>query len=283
MAPLPTIAAGIALSLIASAEAFSPASTTHRHHVTCSSSSWYTTSSSPITTIVSPLQMSEGENTEDTTTTVEDSAEGEQPVEEEEEPKLDPEVVALKEQITSLESDLKAKKTQLNSLKEMADKYSAAGYARQVASVENNKRLRGANMADNKSAARASVLQSFLPVLDELEVIGTKYQGNSFASTLDSGLRSELQTSLNELNVQEYNVEVGDAIDVGRVVVVNEEYSEEHAKGTVIAALKSGLEISGNVVRPVEVVGSLGSESAAAEEGGDGEGDDEAGGAEAAE
>ena len=282
MAPLPTIAAGIALSLFASVDAFSPASTTHRHHVTCSSSSWYKTSSSPIT-IMSPLQMSDEENTEDTTTAVEDSAE-EQPVEEEEEePKLDPEVVALKEQITSLESDLKAKKTQLNSLKEMADKYSAAGYARQVASLENNKRLRGANMADNKSAARASVLQSFLPVLDELDVIGTKYQGNSFASTLDSGLRSELKTSLNELNVQEYNVEVGDTIDVGRVVVVNEEYSEEHPKGTVIAALKSGLEISGNVVRPVEVVGSLGSESAAAEEGEDGEGGDETGDAEAEE
>ena len=279
MAPLPTIAAGIALSLFASVDAFSPASTTHRHHVTCSSSSWYKTSSSPIT-VMSPLQMSDEENTEDTTTAVEDSAE-EQPVEEEEEPKLDPEVVALKEQITSLESDLKAKKTQLNSLKEMADKYSATGYARQVASLENNKRLRGANMADNKSAARASVLQSFLPVLDELDVIGDKYQGNSFASTLDSGLRSELQTSMNELNVQEYNVEVGDTIDVGRVVVVNEEYSEEHPKGTIIAALKSGLEISGNVVRPVEVVGSLGSESA--EEGEDGEGGDEAGDAEAEE
>jgi len=150
----------------------------------------------------------------------------------------------------------------------MADKYSSAGYAREVAKGQNNKRLRSANMGNNKMAARASVLQTFLPVLDELDVVGTKYEGNAFASTLDSGLRSELKTSLADLGVTEFNVEVGDNIDSGRVVAIEEVYSDEAKKGTVISVLKSGLEISGNVVRPAEVVGSLGSESdaAAAEE-----------------
>lgn len=201
--------------------------------------------------------MSDEEAAEETTATADADAE---------EPPLDPEVVALKESITNLESDLKAKKTQLNNLKEMADKYSSTGYARQVALVENNKRLRGANMADNKSAARASVLQSFLPAINELDLVGQRYEGNAFAKTLDAGLRSEFGNALGDLGVAEYNVESGASMDVGRVVAVEEVYSEEFGKGTVIQAVKSGLEISGNVVRPAEVVGSLGSESAAAEE-----------------
>lgn len=205
--------------------------------------------------------MSDEEAAAEDTTATADAAAEEKP----EEPPLDPEVVELKESITNLESDLKAKKTQLNNLKEMAEKYSSTGYARQVALVENNKRMRGANMADNKSAARATVLQSFLPVLEELDVVGQRYEGNAFAKTLDAGLRSELDNALGELGVSEYAVESGQAMDVGRVVAVEEEYSEEFAKGTVIRAVKSGLEISGNVVRPAEVVGSLGSESAEAE------------------
>ena len=185
-------------------------------------------------------------------------------------------VKELKESIASLESSLKAKKTQLSNLKDMADKYSSAGYARQVALVENNKRMRGANVADNTSANRASVLQSFLPVLDELEKLGQQYASNGFAKTLNSGLRSELDKALNELGVTEYMAESGQTIMgsnnntnnnvAGRVVAVEEEYSEEYAKGTVIRPLKSGLEIKGNVIRPAEVVGSLGQESSSTEE-----------------
>lgn len=201
--------------------------------------------------------MSEEENADESTATVEDAV-AEQP----EKPKLDPEIVALKESITSLESDLRAKKSQLSNLKEKADKYSSTGYARQVALVENNKRMRGASNSDTKSAARATVMQSFLPVLEELDAVGAKYAGNAFAKTFDAGLRSEFENSLGELGVAEYVVEIGQTMDVGRVVAVEEEHSEYFAKGTVIRVLKSGLEISGNVVRPVEVVGSLGKGSA---------------------
>ena len=259
-------AASIVLTLIASnsavvVDAFSPAYISHnrQQHNICTKSI-ICTPPPPIT----QLQMSEGEESsaDDTTATAEGVGEEEEPVVEEK--VLDPEVVALKEQITSLESDLSAKKSNLNNLKEMADKYSSAGYAREVAKGQNNKRLRSANMGNNKMAARASVLQTFLPVLDELDIVGKKYEGNSFASTLDSGLRSELQTSLNDLGATEFNAEVGDTIDSGRVVAIEEVYSDEAKKGTVISVLKSGLEISGNVVRPAEVVGSLGSESDAA-------------------
>lgn len=181
------------------------------------------------------------------------------PVEEEAEPALDPEVVALKESISSLESDLKAKKTQLRSLDDMVDKYSKGGFARQVALVENNKRTRGSNMADSKMATRATVIQEFLPVLDELDAASKLYAANDFGKTFDA-LRVEFDTELAGLGVTGYDVESGQKIDVGRVVAVEEEYSDQFAEGTVISALKKGLEISGNVIRPAEAVGSLGKE-----------------------
>jgi len=121
-------------------------------------------------------------------------------------------------------------------------------------------------MADSKSVARASVLQSFLPALDEMDVIGAKYEGNAFAGTLQSGLTMEFQNNLQELGVSEFGVESGDDVVMGRVVAVEEQFSEEFGKGTVITSLKSGLEIQGNIVRPAECVASLGSEAAAAEE-----------------
>jgi molecular chaperone GrpE (heat shock protein) len=208
---------------------------------------------------------------EDSVTTDADGTDQEQPPsskKSKEAKKEDKLVKELKETIASLESSLKAKKTTLSNLRDDADKYSSAGYARQVALVENNKRMRGANNADNKSASRASILQSFLPVYDELETLGTTYASNSFAKTLNSGLRSEFDKALNELGVSEYAVESGQSISsaMGRVVAVDEEYSEEYDKGMIIRPLKSGLEIKGNVIRPAEVVGSLGRESAEEEQ-----------------
>jgi molecular chaperone GrpE (heat shock protein) len=198
------------------------------------------------------------DNNNEATLSSEEEGEGEDA------PKEDPAVTELKETISKLEATLKSKRSDLNNLKDMADKYSQSGYARQVAQVENNKRMRGANMADSKDAARATVLQSFLPVLDEMDAIAAKYEGNAFAGTLQSGLTSEFQNTLNEMGVAEYVVASGDDVVMGRVVAIEEEYSEEFGKGTVITPLKSGLEIQGNIVRPAECVASLGSEEAAA-------------------
>ena len=178
------------------------------------------------------------------------------------EPELDREIVELKESIASLESDLKVKKYQLEDFQIKADKFSSAGYAREVARGVNNKRTRGANNSDTKSAARAVVMQSFLPVLEELDAAGAQYQGVAFAKTFDAGIRSEFEKALNGLGVTEYTFESGQSVDTGRVVAVEEAYSEEFSKGAVIRVVKSGLEISGNVVRPAEVFVSLGSESA---------------------
>jgi len=177
----------------------------------------------------------------------------------------DPEVVELNEKISKLESEIRRKKGQLTDLKEISEKYSQAGYVRQVALVENNKRRRGASMSDSKFAARASVIQSFLPVLDELDMLGSKYKGNSFASTLGA-LGTGFRSSLQELGVTEYTVEVGSKLDVERVLAIEEEHSDEFSAGTVISPVKLGLEIQGNVIRPAECVVSLGCEKSAEKE-----------------
>lgn len=191
----------------------------------------------------------------DTETSEEPSAESnEAPAQEE-----DPAITELKATIAKLESEVKTKKSSIQALQDAADRYTKAGYARQVALVENNKRMRGANMADNKDAARASVVETFLPVLDDLDVVGAKYEGDEFARTLGA-LRSEFMNSLRELGVTEYAANTGDVVDGGRVVAVAEEHSEECAKGSVISSVKPGFEIHGNIVRPAECVASLGSE-----------------------
>jgi molecular chaperone GrpE (heat shock protein) len=93
----------------------------------------------------------------DTETSEEPSAESnEAPTQEE-----DPAITELKATIAKLESEVKTKKSSIQALQDAADRYTKAGYARQVALVENNKRMRGANMADNKDAARASVVETF--------------------------------------------------------------------------------------------------------------------------
>jgi molecular chaperone GrpE (heat shock protein) len=283
MAPFIIAAVGIAIALLSSSlsvaiDAFtSPVVSIAVGRRVASTSSWRQRDFAPII-IVRQLSGEEAVAAGDdsTGTTVEDSeapiiiTEGENstessPEEEEEEEARKEEIDELKSSIASLESSLRAKKYQLSTIKEQIDKYSAGGYARQVASVENAKRIRGAGMADDKSAARATVLTSFLPAFDELDILESKYGTNTFAGTLDSGLRSELESSMKELGVSAYIVEPGQSIlDVGRIIAVEQEYSTDYARGTVIRMVKAGLEISGNVIRPVEVVGSLGREEDAA-------------------
>jgi len=179
-----------------------------------------------------------------------------------EEKPVDSEEEGLKNVITMLESQLKGKRGELSDTKDLAEKYSKSGYIRQVALVENRKRVRGSNMADGKSTARANVVRAFVPILDELENLGSKYEGNSFASSLGA-LKGGMENAFREVDVTEYVAEVGSKVDGVRVVAGTEEFSEDVAKGVVISVSKAGLEIQGNVVRPSSCVASMGSESAA--------------------
>ena len=65
------------------------------------------------------------------------------------EPAEDPEVTSLREEIASLESELKGKKASLAYALEQVEEYSKAGYARQVAEMENMRRVRSVSTARN--------------------------------------------------------------------------------------------------------------------------------------
>lgn len=73
---------------------------------------------------------------------VEEGEAAEEEPQEDEGEKEDPDVKALKDEIVELEKTLKAKKSQIQYLKDSNETYSKAGYARKVAEMENMRRAR---------------------------------------------------------------------------------------------------------------------------------------------
>jgi molecular chaperone GrpE (heat shock protein) len=185
--------------------------------------------------------------------------------EEEEEPQEDPEITELKQQIAQLESQLKQKNRDLNSIERMADEYSKGGYARKVAEMESFRRSKSAASTDNVMVARAASLTNFLPILEKLGEVNEKYQENEFAKSYNA-LSWDFKNALKDLGVVEYTVNEGSVVDPIRVTVVGEEYSDTIAKGTVIQPVAIGYELDGNVMRPSAAIVSLGPEAAQEEE-----------------
>lgn len=179
--------------------------------------------------------------------------------EEVEEPEEDPEVTALKSEITQLESQLKQKNRDLNSLERMAEEYTKGGYARKVAEMESFRRSKSAASQDSKVAARAVVLEDFLPILENLRELNVKYEGNEFAKSY-SALCWNFNNALKDLGVSEFTVKEGDNADGIRIEATREEYSETIAKGMVIQPLEIGYELEGNIMRRASAVVSLGPE-----------------------
>ena len=64
----------------------------------------------------------------------------------EEEVPEDPEIVALKEEISQLESELKSKQATLAYTQDQVEEYSKSGYARKVAEMENMRRVRNVSL-----------------------------------------------------------------------------------------------------------------------------------------
>lgn len=101
-----------------------------------------------------PRYMTEGNSAEaeQEETSAEDHAavgEQEEPQEEQEEeepPQEDPELVALKEEIASLESKIKETRRKTMAVSDRADEYSKEGYARKVAEMENMRRARSVSI-----------------------------------------------------------------------------------------------------------------------------------------
>lgn len=203
---------------------------------------------------------SEGEAAEASAASPEGGEEGQQGEGGEEEPKEDPEVTAIKEEIAALEAKIKSRRNDLASIIDSVEKYSKAGYARKVAEMDQIGKMRGAASKSNESTAKAAILQDFLPVLDELRALDEKYAGDDFAESYKA-LRWDLNNGMTALGMSEYTAEVGATADPTRFVAVEEQYSDDLAKGAVISPVAVGLELQGNVMRMAECVVSLGSEA----------------------
>lgn len=171
-------------------------------------------------------------------------------------PEEDPEVVALKEEISKLEAELKSKKSSLSYVVEQVEEYSKSGYARQVAEMENMRRVRSVMNSSSKSSAMAGVLRDFVPVYEKMESLKAKYQDSLFGSKY-SGL--SIGPTFAKMGVKEFSVAEGEPVDLIRMKIVGSEVSAV-AKNTVIRQVKPGLELEGNVVQPAECVSSLGDE-----------------------
>eukprot|EP00550_Attheya_septentrionalis_P003740 CAMPEP_0198283152 /NCGR_PEP_ID=MMETSP1449-20131203/2824_1 /TAXON_ID=420275 /ORGANISM="Attheya septentrionalis, Strain CCMP2084" /LENGTH=293 /DNA_ID=CAMNT_0043979677 /DNA_START=100 /DNA_END=981 /DNA_ORIENTATION=+ len=179
---------------------------------------------------------------------------------EEEEPKEDVEIAALNEEIAKVETKIKTTRKDLNSAKNSVDEYSQAGYARKVAQMENMRKIRGATFTNNKFSAKANVVKSFLPVKEAVEAVATEYGEDEFGKKYNA-IKGAFNSALKQLDVVEFEAEVGQPMDISRAVSVEEEYSDEFARGTVLRPVKMGLELQGNVMQMAEIVASLGSEA----------------------
>jgi molecular chaperone GrpE (heat shock protein) len=118
--------------------------------------------------------------------------------------------------------------------------------------------------ASSKSGATADLLTQFLPVLDKLVELRETYGEDEFGKQYNA-VAGDMKGAFSKMGVTEFAVETGGAVDKTRMVVVDSEYSEEHAVDTVIRAVVGGMELEGNVIRMAECVASLGPELVAAD------------------
>lgn len=176
----------------------------------------------------------------------------------------DKEIAAIKAKIAELENTLKNKNRELNSLLNMADQYSEGGYARKVAEMESFRRNKRAASADNKTVAQAAVLTDFLPIMEDLNGLVARYEGNEFAQKYRA-LSSDFNKALGDMGVEGFTINEGASVDGVRCIAVQEEFSDTVPKDCVIRVVAFGYELEGNVMRPVNAVVSKGPEGSTEE------------------
>lgn len=120
------------------------ATTCNAFSVVGSSSLQRLSASSPFIPRWTPLYQAEAEEGSEVAADAaqEEEVKEEEKEEKKEEKKENQEVTELKAKIAELEKTLKAKRSELQYVRDSADDYSKTGYARQVAQMENMKRVR---------------------------------------------------------------------------------------------------------------------------------------------
>jgi len=184
-------------------------------------------------------------------------------VEEEKKPKEDPEITALKEEISSVETTLKNLKMKYNTLTEAVEYNSEKGYLRKCAEIDNARRSREMSSSNNQQASQASSIQNFLPFSDLLEDLKEKHSENEFAQGYAA---LSLKPTFKQLDVEDFTLNVGEPLNRSRGKVVGSEYSNEYGKDVILRVEKDGLELNGWVIQLAECVVSLGSEEDAIRE-----------------
>ena len=127
--------------------------------------------------------------------------------------------------------------------------------------------------SSNKETSIANVLRDFMVIKDKLDSLREQYEQDEFGKQY-TALAGAFNGAFTAMGCSEYTATAGEKINPQQVLVVDEEYSTEFDKGTVIRPLRTGLELKGNIIRLAECVGSLGEEGAeneAAEDAGEGE------------
>jgi len=196
--------------------------------------------------------------------------------EEEKKPKEDPELTALKEEIKSFEVDLKLRRAELSRAQDQAEEYTELGYKRKCAEMDNTTRMRSAASSAMMEVAKANVIKSFLPNLDNLNSLGEDLADVEVFKSY-SALITDFEGVLNSMGLAEFSVDEGSKLseNSGRCTVISEEMKDDvDEAGIILSVNKNGYEVSGQVIRKSEVVVSLGKEKEAEEDvdsGSDGE------------
>mmetsp|Transcript_36436 Transcript_36436/g.75833 ORF Transcript_36436/g.75833 Transcript_36436/m.75833 type:complete len:146 (-) Transcript_36436:272-709(-) len=119
--------------------------------------------------------------------------------------------------------------------------------------------------SSNKQGSIASTLTQFLPIYDRLQELNQENQNDDFGKQYGA-LYTSMKQAFADLGVEEYSVQVGSNVDNFRMSVLDSHHDDTQAADTVLECLAGGLELQGNIVRPAQVVASLGPEAPPEEE-----------------
>jgi molecular chaperone GrpE (heat shock protein) len=171
----------------------------------------------------------------------------------------DEEIKALKEEIAALEATLHNKRMECSRLEDMVEDFSETGYLRQCADMENTRKRSASSHQTSKYISRASVLQRhFLPILEEMSTLQEKYASTPNGKSYDT-LRSDMMLALQKkIDVTAFDSPVGKEVNKQRDAIVGYEVSDTVPKGYVLRAVKSGLEVHGNIICPAQCIVSQG-------------------------
>jgi molecular chaperone GrpE (heat shock protein) len=113
--------------------------------------------------------------------------------------------------------------------------------------------------SSDSSSSIATILQEFMPVLDQLTTLRNKYGVDDEFGKQYNAIRGDFMSALRDLGVTEFTIAVGDMVDYRKVRVIESRYDDVMPINTIIEVVHDhGMELAGNIVRKAEAIVSLG-------------------------